>query len=453
MKSLFPYQVEGIEFLVRKNQALLAHEMGLGKSAMAIHGLDRIHAIKNIIICPSVARINWLREFEMWSSVKRDYQILYKLSDIPRPHATVICSFEYAAENREILNKIKWDVMVVDEAHFLKSPKTKRSGAIMGAKGISRSAKRHWLLSGTPAPNHPGELWVVMYTFCVTTLKYDAFIERYCHLRNTPHGLQVTGARMENLPELKAQLQKIMLRRLKKDVMPQLPPITYYHYAVEAGAVDIEILPSFTQYFVPFDKRAELKKDLEHEAEILRVMMKNTDPNEETRFMGLMSISKSVSTLRRYLGLQKVAPAVEMVLAAFKAKSYQKLVIFAVHQDVIEGLRNGLRDLNPVTLYGGTAPETRQKNIDKFQKDPKCKVFIGNIQAAGTAITLTAAHNVIFVEQSWVPGDNAQAVMRVHRIGQKSNVSVRFLVVDGTLDVQIGIALKRKARELTRLLD
>lgn len=451
--DLFPYQHLGIDFLVAKRQALLADEPGLGKTTQAIHGLDRIHAINNIIVCPSVARINWQREFEMWSGLKRDYQILYKLSDRPIPGRTVICSFDYASENSSHLAQIKWDAMVIDEAHFIKEPTSKRTAAIMGVKGFAHSAKRQWLLTGTPAPNHPGELWVILYTFQVTKLSYNDFIKRYCHLRPTPHGVRITGARMENIPELRAQLDKIMLRRLKKDVMSQLPSISYSHTLVEPGPVDVEILPSFAEYFIPTDKREKLMAVLEKEAEILRVMMKNTDNNDDTKQMGLVSINRSVSTIRRYLGLQKVAPTIEIIKGHFRNSNMQKLVIFAIHQDVIEGLRAGLREFNPVVLFGGTSPDKRQKNIDRFQKDPKCKIFIGNILAAGTAITLTAAHNVVFVEQDWVPGNNAQAVMRVHRIGQENKVFVRFILVDGTLDAKIGFILKKKVRELTRLLD
>jgi SNF2 family DNA or RNA helicase len=128
-------------------------------------------------------------------------------------------------------------------------------------------------------------------------------------------------------------------------------------------------------------------------------------------------------------------------------------VIFAIHRDVIENMRVGLRQFGAVCLYGGTDPEKRQKNIDRFQNNPKCRVFIGNIHAAGTAITLTAAHHVTFIEQDWVPGNNAQAVMRCHRIGQENPVSVRFIVLDGTLDAKIGYILKRKTADLTHIFD
>jgi SWI/SNF-related matrix-associated actin-dependent regulator 1 of chromatin subfamily A len=458
MDKLFEYQNEGSEFLALHKYALLADEMGLGKTVQAIRGLNRVHAARAVVICPSVARVNWLREFELWSLDQRTYQVMVTLSDRPLPTTQVIiCSFDFASENFSWLQK--WlsedpsSTLIVDEAHFLKSHEAKRAKNIMGVNGILRGAQRCWLMSGTPAPNHPGELWIMLYTFGVTKLSYDAFINSYCIVRPTTYGMKVVSARTEKIPELRQLLSKIMLRRLKKDVMKELPPISYGHVNVEPGTVDLEILPSFTQYFMPTDRRKDLQAELEKQADLLTSVFSNMKPNQEDKLSAISAISDSISTLRRYIGLQKCEAAVEMIKAELEANAYQKIVIFAVHRDVIETMRSGLRDFGAVVLYGGTDPETRQKNIDKFQNNPKCRVFVGNIMAAGTAITLTAAHNVTFVEQDWVPGNNAQAIMRCHRIGQTEHVKVRFVVLDGTLDAKIGFILKRKTEQLTLLLN
>jgi SWI/SNF-related matrix-associated actin-dependent regulator of chromatin subfamily A-like protein 1 len=453
MDKLFDYQGIGAEFLSGKQHALLADEMGLGKTVQAIRGLDRIDAKRALIVCPSVARINWLREFEMWSTVQRKYSVMQTLRDFPGSDETAICSFDFATENFRKLAAERWDALIVDEAHFLKSHEAKRAKAILGLNGVARSAKRIWLLSGTPAPNHPGELWIMLYTFGVTNLKYDAFINRYCIVRDTSYGRKVVSANSVHIPELRQLLQKIMLRRLKKDVMSQLPPITFGHVSVEPGPVDVEILPSFTQYFLPVDRRDELQADLRRQADLLKTVEANMKPDTTDKLQALAAISDSISTLRRYIGLQKCRDAIELIKRELESGAYEKIVIFAIHRDVIETMREGLRAFKPVTLYGGTDPDKRQRNIDRFQKDPKCRVFIGNIIAAGTAITLTAAHHVTFIEQDWVPGNNAQAVMRCHRIGQENPVSVRFIVLDKTLDQKIGFILKRKTEQLTQIFD
>lgn len=453
MTNLFPYQVEGADFLAATRHALLADEMGLGKTVQAIRGLDRIRAHRALIIAPSVARINWLREFQMWSESKLDVTVLTTLGDAIPNSGHVICSFDFAAENCERLCAHDWDALIIDEAHFLKSHDAKRAKAIMGVEGIIRKARRCWLMSGTPAPNHPGELWIMLFTFGVTKLKYDDFVNRYCVVVPTQFGRKVVSAKTDMIPELRQLLSKIMLRRLKKDVMKELPPISFGHVNVEPGLVDLEILPSFTQYFMPTDRRAELGAELKRQQDLLSSVEANMKPNVADKLTAVAAIADSVSTLRRYIGLQKCEPAIEIIKKELEAKAYEKIVIFAIHRDVIETMRVGLRDFGAVVLYGNTDPAKRQKNIDRFQNNPKCRVFIGNIMAAGTAITLTAAHHVTFIEQDWVPGNNAQAIMRCHRIGQENKVFVRFIVLDQSLDAKIGFIVKRKTEQLTQIFD
>lgn len=456
--ALFPYQLEGVDWLASKRYGLLAFEMGLGKTVTAIRGLDRILAKRVLVVCPSVARINWLREFEMWSEREHKITVMTTLSEKPPADGVVICSFDYATANAALLYKSPlssqpWDVLIVDEAHFLKSHEAKRAKAIMGVGGVIRASKRCWLLSGTPAPNNPGELWIMLYTFGVTKLSYDGFINTYCVVRPTSFGLKIVKAKPEKIPELRQLLQTIMLRRMKKDVMKELPPISYGHVSVEPGFVDVEILPSFTQYFLPVDRRDELKNEIARQAELLRAVYDNMNPEVNDKLATMGAIQDSVSTLRRYVGLQKCQAAIDLIAGELTANAYKKIVIFAIHRDVIETMRLGLRKFGAVVLYGQTDPAKRQRNIDKFQNNPKCRVFIGNIHAAGTAITLTASSNVTFVEQDWVPGNNAQAIMRCHRIGQTEHVKVRFIVLDGTLDAKIGFILKRKTQDLTQIFD
>ncbi len=453
MNPLFDYQTIGAVFLAGKAQALLADEMGLGKTIQAIRGLDSVHAKRALVVCPSVARINWLREYEAWALDPQTCTVMTQLSDLPPKDGHVICSFDYATENFRHLKDIKWDALIVDEAHFLKSHLAQRAKAIMGVEGLVRHAKRTWLMSGTPAPNHPGELWIMLYTFGVTKLGYDAFINRYCITRPTTYGIKVVSANPTFIPELKQLLSQIMLRRLKKDVMKELPPLSFGHVSVEPGPVDIEILPSFTQYFLPVDRREELQTELKRQYDLLNSVYNHMKPDENDKLSAIGAISDSISTLRRYIGLQKCRDAIELIKGELESKAYGKIVIFAIHRDVIETMRDGLREFGVVTIYGGTDPEKRQKNIDRFQNNPKCRVFIGNIHAAGTAITLTASHNVTFIEQDWVPGNNAQAIMRCHRIGQTNHVKVRFIVLDGTLDAKIGFMLKRKTEHLTQIFD
>lgn len=170
----------------------------------------------------------------------------------------------------------------------------------------------------------------------------------------------------------------------------------------------------------------------------------------------LQAIAKSVSTLRKHHGLQKVHAACEILDEELSAKAYKKVVVFAIHRDVIEQIRTEMvkRGYGVVTLYGKTPPNQVVKNIEKFQRnDLGTQIFIGNITACGTAINLTAAHHVIFVEQDWVPGNNAQAAMRCHRIGQKMPVSVRVLSVPDSVDSVVTRRLMLKSNQLAQIFD
>ncbi len=452
--SISPYQVKGAEFLASKFQALLADDMGLGKTCQTVLASDMVGAKKILIICPAVARINWQREYGYWSIYDHDFKVCSSLDDEPSDQCIV--SFEYATANQDKLFSMSWDLVIVDESHFIKEPEAQRTKAVYGKQGIVRKTLRIWCLSGTPAPNNAAELWPMLFTFGATALSYDAFIHRYCNLKIAYHGgrphLQIIGTKKEAIPEIRTLLNKIMLRRLKEEVMKELPPISYEDLVVEPGPVDLANEMSFAQYFFPDDRSEFLKEKLANEQRIVEEQVERLGFTKDGLKV-LEGIADSVSTLRRFNGLQKVVPIAEMVAQELEAGAYEKIVIFAIHRDVIEGLRVRLAKYKAVTLYGKTSPAQRQKNIDKFQKNPKCRVFIGNIRAAGIAITLTAAHQVLLLESSFVPSENAQAIMRVHRRGQEFPVFVRVVGIAHSIDQRISNVLKRKTKELTAIFD
>lgn len=451
MLKLRDFQEVGREFLVTHPQALLADDMGLGKTIQVIAACNDIMAERVLVVCPAAARINWQREFETWGMFFKKPSVLSKLSD--KTVMRMICSYDYVARNYEKMEG-DWDVVIFDESHFIKTPKTRRARGCYGRIGLVRKAKYVWCLSGTPAPNNASELWTMLYTFGVTRLNYNDFIDRYCNTIEHTYGKQIIGNNKNFIPELKEMLNKVMLRRKKEDVLKELPPISFENLAVEPGAVDIEMQASFLQYIYPKDEMDELATKLIREQRIVEGYIKENRMGF-TGLKGLAGISDSVSTLRRYTGLQKVQPTIDIVSQELDDGAYEKIVIFAIHRDVIVGIQDAFKakGYQPVTLYGRTNPKTRQRNIDKFQNNPKCRVFIGNIVAAGTAITLTAAHQVLFVEQDWTPGNNAQAAMRCHRMGQENKVFVRVMGVVDSFDERIARIIKRKTEDLTEIFD
>lgn len=337
-------------------------------------------------------------------------------------------------------------MLICDEAHFLKSVDAGRAQHVLGKNGLVHKATHRWFLSGTPMPNHVGELWPLLYVSGTTPLKYDDFIERYAKTRKTTFGLQIVGTK--NVEELKGLLSKIMLRRTKKEVMKQLPSIYYTGTVVEPGPVDLEV------YMFDLWRRSggdeKLKAIVDKQESAMRAMI-DTLKTGSTPMRDLLPImqgaQKTMAELRQYTGLAKVPAVVEIVGGELERNEVDKIVLFAVHKSVIETLREGLRKYKPVTLYGGTPPTKRQEHIDKFQKDPKCRVFIANIAAAGTAVTLTAARHAAFVECDWTNANNAQAAMRVHRIGQERTVYIRFFSLANSTDERVAEVLRRKIRD------
>ena len=171
--KLFPYQIEGRDWLLNRKFALLADEPGLGKTAQVITALDKLNLQKILILCPAVARINWAREIKTWSTYSGDVSIIDGRNQHIDFGGIVISSYDLA----DCAPKGEWDLLVLDESHFLKSLETKRTRTVFASGGLAHHTKRIWALSGTPAPNHAGELWVLLYTFGITPLKYEDFIQ------------------------------------------------------------------------------------------------------------------------------------------------------------------------------------------------------------------------------------------------------------------------------------
>lgn len=450
----FPYQVFGAKWLSERSHALLADEQGVGKSAQAILASGLIGAKSILVVCRAVARSNWRDEFHKFGDLSLKIQVIYDgKTNVSAEDAAnvVVCSYEGA--EKVLKSGRKFDLAIVDESHYVKSTDAKRTKTVFGKTGLVRIAKRMWLLTGTPTPNHAGELWPALYTFRATGLKFDEFVSRFCVVRKTGFGDQIVGTKTdtESLKELRSIINKITLRRTKEEVNLDLPPINFSLQTVDAGPVRVDEFQLFFSYIFPKRRLDELNQKIEEEMGLLNGILESgvaSDALMET----LKASAKSLSTVRRYTALQKLEPTADLIRAELLSGAYQKVVIFAIHRDSIEGMRNRLLDFHPVTIYGGTDPTKVERNVKKFQ-DPKskCRVMIANIHAAGTSLTLTAANNVVFLEQAWTPGDNAQAAMRCHRIGQERPVFVRTIILEGSIDKRVSEVLARKTMEIAQI--
>ena len=395
--QLYPYQEKGADWLAARPRAYLADVPGLGKTAQVIQAIklvqeDTKSVLDVMVVCPAVAIPVWLSEWEKWwPGAKPPHIMSYaKLARCPN------CA------------KVTYDLVVLDEAHYAKSSGAKRTKAALLLAG---RASRVWLLSGTPMPNNPSELFTIFKALWPERIPEvietaAQWMDYFCqwYMADYGHGRapKVTGSK--NSDTLVWMLQPIMLRRRVKDVGLQLPPLRLHVVPLPADA---------------------------HFAEELEAYIEET---------GI-----ETATVRRLLGAHKAGRIAKLV----GDEQLSPIVLMYHHRDTGKLLRQKLI-VRGWRCYGfdgsHTVPE-RAAAIEQFQSDPKGpKVFIVQQQAGGTAITLTAAAEIILVEPDWSPGVNAQAIKRVHRIGSDRPVRARIFSVTNSLDEAIMETLANKIR-------
>ena len=422
MSDLFPYQNDGVAFLKARKAALLADEPGLGKTVQAICAAEEIGAETILVICPKSAVGNWSREFRRW----------WPGGPTPRVVNFDIYSVRDPDNEEKLVGllDVAWDLVVIDEAHRLKTPSTLRTKNIYGR--VTPNAKNVWLLTGTPTPNHNGEIYthiralVPQYIPHPTRGGYltaEEFEDRFCNVSVHPdYGRRILGNK--DTQKLKELIAPFTLRRMKGDVLRDLPPLRFEHH--------------------PLDNWNKKMRDKVGQAEI------PPEVREEDLIAWLRSNEVHIATERRLTGLVKVPGVVEVVSDLYDA-GVTKQIVFAHHRDVLDSLQEKIKGLKGVRIDGSTPAKERDKAVDAFQNDPTVTLFYGQIAACGEALTLTAASDVLFAEYSWTPSDNYQAACRAHRIGQNNGVIARFLTLPGSIDEVIGRVMARKAREIAEL--
>lgn len=445
-----PYQLEGARFLVEAlskwRGAMLADDMGLGKTLQALLVMLALGALRVLIVGPAIARIAWATEIRKhWPELLPHLRIP-AFGDVA-DHATfgldqliLVLSYDMfsqpSARRRWVpaLRARRWDLMILDEAQYLKSRSNRTRaiyGGVSGQVGLQARADKVLLLSGTPCPNHAGELFPHYTTFWRDLLLYDGkpfdqtrFEETFTTFRDGPYGRSITGSRQQQ--RLREAFAPVIIRRRRDDVLPELPPLTIQ---------DVPLSP--TPFNVPDDvTRGQI--DMLMSAPI------------DTLIDRIAAESVELTTLRRLLGEAKVFPAAEWIRERLDL-GVNKMVIFAWHLSVIEGLARLLKDFNPVVITGATALSLRERHVYSFQTEPSVRLFIGQTRAAGSAITLTRATEVAIIEPSWVPGENDQAIARAWRMGQTRPVTAHFCYNPGSLDQRIMRAFRRKAEQLVSL--
>lgn len=425
----FPHQLAGAQFLAERSAALLADEPRVGKSGAAIMAADMVWARRILVVTTASGRPVWAKAFRDWSAFGRSVQTIYKLTDHPKADV-VIVGWSAVAEQRMYsrLYVQDWDVLILDESHYAKNPTAKRTAATFGTAefdhGLCRKAARTWCLTGTPVPNAPNDLYPMLRALCpdrIDGMSYDAFLRRYCVI--APRYISgrtidvVKGGKNE--AELAERLKGFFLRRTQQAV----------------GITE----PIYETFPLHVDKAPDLDADT---AAILAAA-----ESGNTR-----ELEMHLGPLRRLTGVLKAGAVIDAVKEEFAA-GLDKIVLMAWHTDVVDVLAEGLAEFGPVVVDGRAGAQTREYAELMFRGDADCRVFIGQMLAAGEAIDLSAAAELIFVEMSSVPKDMKQASLRVTNFGQKRQPRIRVAALEGSIDEALAEILTRKVRTILAVLE
>jgi len=433
--SFLPFQKGGVAYSVPREHTLNGDEPGLGKTIQAIGHINKEEHIKRVAVCTTASlKINWQREIEKWQSRNMSVGIADRKA---WPNTDVIIfNYENAIEAAEMgLDDVNWDLFVLDEAHFLKNPDTKRTQALLGVWDRGRCilppvrAKQYLFMTGTPIMNKPKDLWPILRKVDPKGLgaSYSAFTERYCNGHMTPFGYDAEGA--SNLSELQDRLRSTcMVRRLKKDVLPELPlkrrqiiPIPASVARVAAQA-ELEFYNKHSDAIERAREQADMFQGRGDEASYKKA---TSDLNSHMKLL-----FESMSSLRKATGLAKV-PFAKTFIEQILLES-EKLVVFAHHNEVLDLLFAKFSGIS-VMHRGEMSNVDKQRSVDVFQENPKCRLFFGSITAA-VGYTVTAASRELFVELDWRASVVKQAEDRCARIGQQFSVLVQHLIFDSSLD-------------------
>ena len=423
-REYFPYQSAGILHAATQLQKRHSHaifdEQGLGKTIQAIGVANLLKLPIICVVCPASLRLNWCREIANWHTCgQTPLPILSGASHLPRDRSVVV-SYDLAGK---VLPKIKPDLLVVDEAHYIKNPQTKRAKAVLAA---AAKIKTLWL-SGTPLPNgRPIELYPLLRKTAWDVLDcatYGKFLRNWCQYYADQGTIVVTGVKNEEDLLLRLRASGWMTRRLKSEVYKQLP----------AKRHDLILLSADSN---------EVRRVLEQE--------KNFSADEIIEHGE--PVGTALPEIRKEMGLAKMPQVAEYVRTLLDG-GVEKVVVFGHHVAVTEGLAELLSAYGSVLINGAVPPIERQKRVDRFQTDPACRVIVANMQAGGTGFTLTKAHDVVLAEPSWVPGVNDQACDRCHRIGQTERVIIHYMCVERSLDAKILGSAARKRTHASITLD
>lgn len=455
----YQHQADGVRKLMQMKSALLADDMGLGKSlqAMTVFAVDVKQGFSEtlLVVCPTTLKENWAEELTKFTTfpftildgtrVKRLKQIATFMGQAgPR---VMVVNYEQVPGHLEELNALNFDMTIFDEAHYIKNYKSMRTKAC-----IALRSKRNLLLTGTPMLNHVNELWPILHKISPSTFpKYWSFVNRYCVFGGFQNH-QIVG--VKNQKELVEFLQGFMLRRLKSEVL-DLPEVQYIQRRVTLSPEQEKL------YIAAVD---EMKLPKVGEAKPLEI------ENALTKFLRLKQICGTTLPFTGEDHSNKLSLAIEDDLELLEVG--EKIVVFTQFREVqaayIDRMTNGAnakishesstgqKGSWPVwQLHGDVPINTRQGVVNQWAAHKGPGVLICMLQVAGVGLNMTAAKHGSFLDKLFVPGLNQQAVDRMHRIGASETqpVQIREYITAKTIENRVEAINKTKKKLANEIVE
>ena len=451
LQALYDFQKDGIKFgIERKGRILLADEMGVGKTVQAI-GIALMYKEEwpVLIICPSSLKFVWRDEILKWipniNDDKINIQIFKSSKDYFKCGVKIyIMSYDLTVKLEDKITEKNFKFIIADEAHYMKSPDAKRTKCLMP---IIKRSKRVILITGTPILAKPVELYPLL-----TMLRPDLFHNfkefgnRYCDPKRNFFGMDWTGS--SNPKELNYILRHIMIRRLKKEVMNQLPPKKRQKVEIQT---DQKVIKQIQAINLSSEKIIEKINELNN-SQINPNLVNYVNPEKpEDDNENLLNLFNKVYNLSAEAKISGVKEYIHYLI-----DNKCKFLIFAHHMKMLDGIEEEVKKLKVdyIRIDGKVKLEKRQEYVYKYQHDETCLVAILSITACYTGITLTAASTVVFSELHMTPAVMIQAEDRAHRIGQEHEcVNIHYLYGPDTIDEVLFRMLNQKQNIFSNTLD
>jgi len=449
--QLFPFQRAGVAYamramgyehdngtwsLVRQTEGgvLIGDEMGLGKTVQGMACLQAANAFPAVIVCPASLKLNWERELHSWLPHLKVKVLGGTQGNVPDADVYVV---NYDVLTHWVERFPPLGGIVLDESQYIKNGAAQRSKASVKLADKVKSGGVRVCLSGTPIVNQPLEL--------ITQLRVIGRLDDFggaTRFRST-YG----NASPRNLAALNRKLRSLCyVRRRKMEVLTELPPKMWSEILIEGDPAVMKEYKKAEADIVKYLSELAMKLALESGA--------TSDAARKEAWKKALRARAAeqlvaISTLKQLAARAKMTVAKQWV-EDFLAND-KKLVVFGWHRTVVDDVATSFA--NGVKIQGGMSSEKRQEYVDLFQTSDEQKVIACNIKAAGVGLTLTAASDVLFIEQGWTPSDMEQAADRCHRIGQTDSVTAWLMLTAGTIDEDISALIAHKRTIVDRAID